>query len=204
VHAADGIERAIEYEARSHVTDQGTLWILALRDVTEERSEKARLEGQRLQEDQLREREEQYRSVFEATTDGLVIHDSEGFVVEANSAFCQLHGYSRDEVIGLHATAFLHPDCHRVQAEGMQSIDAGNRVDSRTVNVRKDGTLFHVDGHGTPFLFKGKPHYLGIARDITKQVEAEERLREREAQYRSIFEASLDAISIVDLEGKLA
>ncbi|MBV9280006.1 MAG: PAS domain S-box protein, partial [Chloroflexi bacterium] len=167
--------------------------LLVVRDITE------RVQA----EEQLREREEQYRSVFEATTDGLVIEDFEGKIVEANPAFCRLHGYSREEVLGLPATAFLHPDHRRLQAEGMRSIDAGIPVDARTVNVRKDGTLFHVDGHGVPFVFKGRPHYLGIARDITEQIEAEERLREREAQYRGIFESSADGLGIYDQMGFL-
>ena len=37
-------------------------------------------------EHQLREREEQYRSVFEATGDGLFVIDLDGFIVEANPA----------------------------------------------------------------------------------------------------------------------
>src|SRR4051812_42539081 len=62
-------------------------------------------------EEQLREREAQYRAIFEATTDGLVINDPEsGVVVEANPAACRMHGYSYDEFIGLHPTDFIHPD----------------------------------------------------------------------------------------------
>ena len=41
---------------------------------------------------------------------------------------------------------------------------------------------------------------LGVMRDITERVEVEQLLREREEQYRSIFEANADGLLIIDLE----
>src|SRR5271157_3675527 len=47
-----------------------------------------------------------YRSIFDAANDGLIITDLEtGLVVEANPAACMMHGYSREEFIGLQLTA---------------------------------------------------------------------------------------------------
>ena len=62
----------------------------------------------RLQPD---EKEWQYRNIFDTATDGLIISDlGTGLVVEANPAACMMHGYPRAEFIGLHLTAFIHPD----------------------------------------------------------------------------------------------
>jgi PAS domain-containing protein len=59
------------------------------------------------------EREQQYQSIFETASDGLIINDLEtGLVVEANPAACTMYGYAHDEFIGLHPTSFLHPDSH--------------------------------------------------------------------------------------------
>ena len=50
----------------------------------------------------LNEKEWQYRSIFDAAIDGLIVHDLEtGLVVEANPAACLMHGYTREEFIGL-------------------------------------------------------------------------------------------------------
>src|SRR2546426_7147674 len=49
-------------------------------------------------EQQLREKEEQYRSVFEATGDGLFVIDQDEFVVEANPAACRQLGYTYEEM----------------------------------------------------------------------------------------------------------
>ena len=49
---------------------------------------------------QLREREEQYRSIFEATYDGLIISTWMVSSVEVNPAFCNMFGYTHEELIG--------------------------------------------------------------------------------------------------------
>jgi len=49
----------------------------------------------------------------EAASDGLVIYDiGLDSVVEANSAACEMHGFTRQEFIGLNSTAFLLPESH--------------------------------------------------------------------------------------------
>ena len=49
--------------------------------------------------------ESAYRAIFEASSDGLVINDAQtGIVLEANPAFCRMHGY--DQMVGLHPTVF--------------------------------------------------------------------------------------------------
>jgi PAS domain S-box-containing protein len=152
-------------------------------------------------EEQLREREEQYRAVFEATTDGLSINDLEdGRVIEANPALCEMFGYSYEEFINLPPTATIHPDTYHVVDEVLQKVQTGSQFQTHFVALRKDGTAFNAEERGTPFIYKGRPHLLGSIRDITEQVQAEEQLREREEQYRSIFEATSDALLIGDLE----
>src|SRR5947209_19844040 len=150
-------------------------------------------------EEQLREKEVQYHSIFEASSDGIFIADLDGFPVEANPAACKMFGYSYDEFIGLHPTTFIHPDYLQLMAEHVQATRAGDQYQSRGVVLRKDGTLFLADAHTTPFLYQGQPHILAVIRDITEQVQAEKQLREKEAEYRSVFEASTDGLIINSL-----
>ena len=165
-----------------------------IRDITE------RVEA----EQQLREREEQYRSVFEASTDGLFIQELEdGRVIEVNPAACEMHGFTREEFIGLLPTSFIHPDSFTLVSESLQTIQGGGQYHARGLAKRKDGTPFNAEAHVTTFTYKGRPHLLSIVRDITEQIQAEEQLREKEKQYRSIFEASYDGVCIYDMDGFL-
>jgi PAS domain S-box-containing protein len=52
-------------------------------------------------ERELDEKEEQYRSIFNAAQDGFVITDWRGIIVEANPQACHMHGYSCEEFCGL-------------------------------------------------------------------------------------------------------
>ncbi|HEX6269357.1 MAG TPA: PAS domain-containing protein, partial [Anaerolineales bacterium] len=46
--------------------------------------------------------EAEYRNIFEAASDGLVIYDiGLDSVVEANPAACEMHGYTHQEFIGV-------------------------------------------------------------------------------------------------------
>ena len=173
-------------------TYQGKLSMLAvIRDITK----------QVQAEKQLREKEAQYRSIFEATSDGLLINDLEdGHIVEANPAECRMHGCTYEELLNLPLTSLIHPDYHHLFDKYIQTVKAGGKFQARAVDLRKDGTAYPVEVRGTTFIYKGKPHALSVIRDITEQIRAEERLREKEEQYRSIFEATTDALFIVDLE----
>jgi PAS domain S-box-containing protein len=151
-------------------------------------------------EQQLREREEQYRSVFEATDEGLCIIDLDGFFVEANPAHCKLLGYTYEELIGLHYSETTYPEFYPVLDENIRTIQAGDRFQTRGLARRKDGSPLPVEAHSTPFTYKGKPHLLGVMRDISERVQVEERLREKEEQYRAIFEANTDSLTIARLE----
>ncbi|HVF99749.1 MAG TPA: PAS domain S-box protein, partial [Chloroflexia bacterium] len=154
---------------------------------------------QKLAEQRLRENEEQYRRVFEVTTDGLVINDVNGTVVEVNPAFYQMHGYTRDEMIGMPPTQFIDPGSHDLLREFFETVSRGERFHCQARDVRKDGTVFDVEVHGATFMYKGEPHILGVVRDITERVESERLLKLKEEQYRAVFETTTDGLAIADL-----
>ena len=119
-----------------------------MRDITE------RVEAER----ELREREEQYRSVFEATYDGLVIFDLDGYIVEVNPAYCSTFGYTYEELIGMHAGVLIAPETLPALADALKALKAGD--DTQTVMaqaLRKDGTTFYTESQGTTLTYRGKP-----------------------------------------------
>ena len=61
------------------------------------------------------DKEQQYRIIFESASDGMIISDLKtGRVVDANPAAIAMHGYTREEFIGMHSTAYIHPDSQRM------------------------------------------------------------------------------------------
>jgi len=152
---------------------------------------------------ELREREEQYRSIFESTSDALLIFDQEGRIVEANPAACRLYGYSREELIGLSGKKIVHPDYQHLFQEYLQEVRAGKRFEVQSVDLRKDGSMIHVEVHGTSFSYKGKPHLLAVVRDVTERVRArellEQRVKERTRELSALLEVVWAASSSLQL-----
>ena len=155
-------------------------------------------------EEQLREREAQYRSIFEATSDGLVICDWEDNIVEANPAACKMGGYTYEELVGLPLTACLHPDYYHLLVEARQTIQAGGQFQAQTVVLRKDGTPVHAQVHSAAFTYKGKSHRLAVLRDITEQVQAyqllEQRVEKRTRELSTLLEVSHTVASTLKLQ----
>lgn len=151
---------------------------------------------------QLSQQEEQYRAIFEATSDGLIINDLEtGVVLEANPAACRMHGY--DDMVGVHPTQFIHPDSHHLFHEYVRIAREGGQFRARAQDMRRDGSIIDVEVLGRGLVYNGQPAVLGVVRDVTEQTRQEEALREafvslseREQQYRSVFEASSDSLLV--------
>ncbi|MDQ2743806.1 MAG: PAS domain S-box protein [Chloroflexota bacterium] len=196
----DGTTFSAEVSASMIVDELGQprAMMTVARDISE------RKQAERL----LRETESQYRSIFEATSDGIIITDEEGCVAEANPAACAMHGYTREEFVGVHRTAYIHQDRHEPLARYDQAIAAGDRVRARSINVRKDGSAFPVELQGTRFLYKGRPHILAVLRDVTEQARAYEllevRVIERTRELTTLLDVSRQVASTLQLEPLLS
>lgn len=107
----------------------------------------------------------------------VAITDNKGVIEFANDRFCEISGYSHEELIGsrqnivnsgYHSRAFFK--------EMWRAIGTGNVWKGKIKNRAKDGTYYWVDTTIVPFLKEnGKPYrYISIRHDITKLKEYEE------------------------------
>jgi len=111
--------------------------------------------------DALRDSEEQFRTVFDATTDAILIFTADGVTTYANSAACKMYGYEREELIGLSAAKLIHPDYFHGFTNFRRAIDEKKRFVTQSVNIRKNGEAFDVEIHGAGFTQDGLPRHLG-------------------------------------------
>lgn len=137
--------------------------------------------------------------VIDASNDGIVVAEQEGddnILIYANPAFERLTGYSVDDI--------LYQDCRFLQAgdrtqTGLDAIRQAVREHRpcRQVirNYRKDGMPFWNELSITPVLNEADQltYYIGIQKDVTEQVEAEQRVRELEAELAAV-KAERDAL----------
>ncbi|MBF8674446.1 PAS domain S-box protein [Pseudomonas fulva] len=124
------------------------------------------------------------QSMVDASDDGIVVAEQEGddtILIYVNAAFERLTGYSRDEI--------LYQDCRFLQgndrdqlgrARIRKALAEGRGCREVLRNYRKDGTAFWNELSITPLRHAAdqRLYFIGIQRDVTRQVEMERKLAE--------------------------
>lgn len=156
-------------------------WVCVQEDITERRKA----------EEALRESEEQYRAVYIQAATGIAEVDLAGRFTRANDRYCEVVGYSREELLGLRFQDITHSDDLPANLELFGQIAAGPdhytiekryvRKDGRDVWARTAVSLIR-DGGGRP------SRVLAIIEDITERKHAEAALRESEGRFRLLAE----------------
>lgn len=150
-------------------------YVAIRRDITEQKNVQLQLE-------------ESVREVSDITyaleqSSIIAFTDKRGIITKVNSKFCEISGYTREELIG---------KTHRIVNSGYhskeffrnvwQTIAQGEIWKGEIRNKRKDGTYYWVDTTIVPFLDKNnKPYqYLAIRNDITEKKRTEEVLHRQD------------------------
>lgn len=127
--------------------------------------------------------------MIDASTDGIVVAEQEGdddtILIYVNPAFERLTGYSANDI--------LYRDCRFLQGEHRnqpararirEAIRNGQPCREVLLNYRKDGTTFWNELSITPVYNEGDQlkYFIGIQKDVSRQVAAEQRVTQLEAQ----------------------
>ena len=129
----------------------------------------------------LRESELRYKILVEEINDGyFVIQDQ--LIVFANRAFCEMHGYLPQEVLGKKFYTFLAPssrenviDIYRKSVENQPSPAIFEYM-----RLTRNGNVHPTEIRATVAAYDGQLSNIGICRDITERVKMEKKVRESE------------------------
>jgi two-component system sensor kinase FixL len=145
-------------------------------------------------------------AIVESSADAIIGKDLDGTIVSWNLGAELMYGYTGDEVKGRSIAVLIPEEREDDLAHVMARIRSGQRVAQyETVRRTKDGRLLDVSLTVSP-VFSTAGRIVGaatIARDITLRKEAERALRVSELQWRSVIEAAVDGIVVIDARGKI-
>ncbi|MBN2352334.1 MAG: PAS domain S-box protein [Spirochaetales bacterium] len=151
------------------------------RDITDER---------RAQE-LVRESEARFRAIFDNGGEGIILADENMKLVMVNKTICAMLGYSCDELSGLSVADIHPPEMKDEVALKFRSLLRGDVKVATDLHVRrKDGTVFCVDIHASPFLLKDVRYLAGFFLDVSDRHRMIEALKESEAHFRAVVEAT--------------
>jgi diguanylate cyclase (GGDEF)-like protein/PAS domain S-box-containing protein len=151
-------------------------------------------------ERQLRESEQRVREVFDQVAVGISRSDLHGRIVEANRKFCDMLGYSRDELLGMTIRDITHPDDYGAGAGLRRELQAGARVAQQTREkrfVRKNGTTFWANRtFSAAYDDAGKPTYItSVVEDISDK-------KELALRFELTFDFAAVGMAISGLDGR--
>lgn len=160
-----------------------------IRDVTESRQ---------LQE-LLIQSEKKYRTLFDHAADGVLVMSADGKSLALNKSFAKMHGYDApEEMAGLRLHELDAPETAKLAPERLRRMLAGETLSFEVEHYRRDGSVFPLQVTCNIVKIDGRPYFLGFHRDITARMDLENRLKENEDKYRTLFENANAAIIIAD------
>ncbi|UUX92626.1 sensor histidine kinase [Methanoplanus endosymbiosus] len=184
----EGTRIPVEVSSRIFLKNSRKVILSVARDITERKRV----------EDEIRQSEEKYRTLFESASDAIFILDNDGNFLEANHVACERLGYSREELLGMNKADIDDPALKGEVPARMYELDNKGSVIFETGHLTKSGVIIPVEVHGTVIDYMGSPAVLSIARDISERLKLEEKLRYSEELYRTMFENTGTAMLLID------
>ncbi len=144
--------------------------------------------------------EERYTAFMQNASDGFIILDKTGLVVEANDTYVKMLGYSREELLSMHLTDLdVNFNLEEMVLRANKFLQEGSmRFETR--HRRKDGTTIDVEVSAS-LQEKRYEHLFTIIRDITERKLAaaalENSLREKDALFYELQHRMKNSLSMI-------
>ena len=138
----DGREVPVEVSRSPLALDQGSWVVVAIRDVSTQRtSEQARADA-----------ELRFRVAFENNMAPMTFTDAHDRIIAVNDAMCQMVGFTKEELLGCDSTPFTYPDDVGITESTHQRLISGEVDQERYVKryLRKDGRVIDVEVSRSP------------------------------------------------------
>jgi PAS domain S-box-containing protein len=151
-------------------------------------------------EEALRRNEALYRATFDQAAVGMNYVSLDGRFLRVNPKYCQLLGYSQEELLRIRFQEITYPEDLQEESEQVKRLLSGQGVTTSYNQrcIRKDGSLTWL--HVTVSLLRsesGEPlHFVGVVEDVTERLHAEEALRNSEERLRRVVESAPEGILV--------
>ncbi len=125
-------------------------------------------------EQELRESEERFKALHDASFGGISIHD-QGLILDCNKGMADLTGYSMDELCNMNGLQLIAPEAREIVANNIQTGYDGHY---ETIGIKKGGEKYPLLIQAKNIPYRGKMVRVVEFRDISEQKKAELLIRE--------------------------
>ncbi|PAU95122.1 PAS domain S-box protein [Aliifodinibius salipaludis] len=127
-------------------------------------------------------------------------------IVYVNDGFCEMTGYSKEEVIGKTPRILQGPKTDRDVLDKLKRrLKEGKSFFGQAINYRKDGSEFVNQWDIHPLTDKegNITHWVSYQHDITKRKRAEEQLVDQKVEFDKLREESKRTVVDIDVQGNI-
>jgi PAS domain S-box-containing protein len=143
---------------------------------------------------------EKHQAIIQAALGGFWANNLEGRFLEVNDSYCQMTGYTREELLKMSIPDIEAVESPEETAQHIKKIIKRGFDRFETRHKRKDGQIIDVEVSVT-YLDVEKGQMFVFVRDITERKKAEKALRENEENLRTYLEKAPDGVYLNDLKG---
>ena len=153
----------------------------------------------------LKDSEARYRTLFERAGESIFIIEGEGDqigrIVAANATALRVFGYTAEEFTRLNVADLVPPNLAAGVADTLRRMMRGSWASRELPHRTKQGVPLIMEVSAGPVELGGRNYLLAFVRDITERKKAQEQLEEREQWYRTTFEHTGTAMSVIEADG---
>ncbi|MFA6981144.1 MAG: PAS domain S-box protein [Ignavibacteriaceae bacterium] len=122
-----------------------------------------------------------YQTLLQTASDGIHILDTQGNILEANDAFCNMLGYTREELLKLNVADWDMQWSREKLLEDMNEFIYHPTI-FETKHRRKDGTIIDVEINNVSVTLEGQNYLYAASRNITERKRTEEEIKLKNEQ----------------------
>lgn len=145
------------------------------------------------------------RHLFDNVSEVIFTLDPQGDFLGANRQYEQVTGFARSEIIGKNIAEYVHPDDRKFTEQAFNKCGSGEEIPPLELRLRlKDGDTLTMEFVAAPMIRDGKTVAVqAISRPVQEAAVAERtQPQEVDRNYQDIIESMLDAVVMVDRDGK--
>lgn len=145
---------------------------------------------------------EKNQAFLRNASDGISIMDFDGYIIEASDSFCNMLGYTREEMLGMHVSQW---DVGINKSELMvlvkQKFENKIRTQFESRHRRKDGSCYDAEISGFPVALDGKRFLFNSTRDITDRKKLEQQVSAALQEIQDLYDYAPCGYHSIDKNG---
>lgn len=135
------------------------------------------------------------KSIFENTSDSILIGNNKGEIISFNKTFHHLTKYEKSDIFGKHIKEIFTEECMKSKPLNFKDLNEGKTIISDRWIKTKNGSSIHIEMNSKKI---SSENYISIIRDLTERDLALKKIKETQEKNNALLSAFPDLLFVFD------